>query len=60
MSHRLLKEHKPIDDYLRYYESLSCLATSYKWSAVYDVHTAHTYEIETATAPKGGVPLTDP
>ena len=46
MKTRLLQDHLPIDDFLSYYEYIACLATQYRWHAVYDVHVSHVAEIE--------------
>ena len=46
MKTKLIQNHLPIDDFLVYYEYIACLATQYRWHAVYDVHTAHVADIE--------------
>ena len=46
MKTRLIKNHLPIDDFLVYYEYIACLATQYRWHAVYDVHCGHVADID--------------
>ena len=46
LKHRLLDEHKPVDDLIIYYEQISGFARKYKWHAVHALHLEMMDEIE--------------
>ena len=54
---RHVEEGKPIQDYLKYYNSIAMYAKNYKWSQVYKLHLACINEMEQGLMKGWGAPL---
>ena len=46
---RVTKDHLPVDEHLKYYETLAGFACQYKWWAVFKLHCQLSYEVELGT-----------